>query len=77
MCSSNLHTQNCPIAAEYADFKTLSRGGIGVEPPIYYQLDHGLQKCNHSSNCARSEQQDNLTKAFGLNHPMDCFCMLV
>ena len=73
MCSSNWHTQTCPMAAEYADFKTLSRVGIEVEPSIYYQLDHRLQKSNHSSNSARSEQQDTLTKALGLNHPMHCF----
>ena len=36
--------------------------------------DHRLQKSNHSSNSARSsEQQDTLTKDLGPNHPMNCF----
>ena len=42
--------------------------------------DHRLQKSNHSSNSARSEQQDTLTKALRPNHPMDCFlyaCLLL
>ena len=36
--------------------------------------DHRLQKSNHSSNSARSsEQQGTLMKALGPNHPMDGF----
>ena len=36
--------------------------------------DHKLQKSNHSSNSAKSsEQQDMLMKALGPTHPVDCF----
>ena len=36
--------------------------------------DHKLQKSNHSSNSARSsEQQDMLMKALGPTYPIDCY----
>ena len=65
LCATGIGTLNYRMAAEYTDFKTLSRVGSGINLFSY----HKFQKSNRSSNSARSsEQQDTLMKALGSTH---------